>query len=352
MRRIFELYANGTSPRSIAALLNSEGVPSPGARWKRTERRTDRKWLASAIHGDVTRGTGILNNRRYLGIVSWGRSEWKRSAADSAKRRHRMLKAGSAHETTDERLQLVPTALWDRVKARQELRSHEVGVRVKGGLRRHVRPSKYLLSGLLRCAACESSFVLSNGSRYQCATHVNGDACGVTLSLPRERAERRILDCIEVDLLNPARLADLEARYRSEGVRPAVDHSRRIAELNREIQNIGDAIAKGLVSDALAGRLQAAEVERGRLIAAQAKPTGEPRMPSSATLERRVESMRKRLASGGEVARHVLRELLPKGIWLQPDESGKFLWAKMGSAQRCSISLWGCSTATPGTFRS
>src|SRR6185437_4874265 len=66
VRRIFELYASGVSPRSIAGQFNAEGIPSPGAGWQRTERRRDSKWLASAIHGDVTRGTGILNNRRYI----------------------------------------------------------------------------------------------------------------------------------------------------------------------------------------------------------------------------------------------------------------------------------------------
>ena len=51
-------------------VLNDEGVPAPGAAWKRTVRRTDGKRLASAIHGHTDRGTGILNNRRYVGVVT------------------------------------------------------------------------------------------------------------------------------------------------------------------------------------------------------------------------------------------------------------------------------------------
>ena len=327
VRRIFELYADGASPRNIAAQLNAEGVPSPGARWKRTTRRTDCKWLSSAIHGDVTRGTGILNNRRYLGNIIWGRSEWKRSAADSAKRRHKMLEIGKAHEHVDERLRIVSDELWERVKARQKLRSHDAGVRVKTGLRRHVRPSKYLLSSLLRCAACESSFVLSNGSCYQCATHVNGHACDVTLSLPRERAERVVLSYIENCLLNPARLTELEERYRSAAARPAIDHSRRITELDGEIRHIGDAIAQGMVSESLASRLQASEAERGRLITAQKSPPTAARMQSSTTLEGRAAMMRKRLAQGGDIARAAVRDLIPDSIWLDRDSSGRFLWA-------------------------
>jgi site-specific DNA recombinase len=116
VRHIFESYANGISPRSIAAKLNAEGVPSPRAQWQRTERRRDPKWLASAIHGDTNRGTGILNNSRYIGVVLGRRSEWKRSAADSERQRMRTLADGSGRQTSEERLRIVPQELWERVK--------------------------------------------------------------------------------------------------------------------------------------------------------------------------------------------------------------------------------------------
>jgi site-specific DNA recombinase len=64
VRRIYEMYADGMSPRRIAGILNEERVPSPGSSWKRTERRKS-AWLASAIHADPKRGTGILANTRY-----------------------------------------------------------------------------------------------------------------------------------------------------------------------------------------------------------------------------------------------------------------------------------------------
>jgi site-specific DNA recombinase len=41
VRRIFELYADGLSPRNIAARFNAEHIPSPGASWKHTKRRKD-----------------------------------------------------------------------------------------------------------------------------------------------------------------------------------------------------------------------------------------------------------------------------------------------------------------------
>jgi site-specific DNA recombinase len=57
VRRIFQAYAAGASPRAIATSLNAEGVRGPSGE----------AWGASTIHGNPKRGTGILNNELYLG---------------------------------------------------------------------------------------------------------------------------------------------------------------------------------------------------------------------------------------------------------------------------------------------
>jgi DNA invertase Pin-like site-specific DNA recombinase len=118
VRRIFEAYAAGDSPKRIAAALNAEGIPSPGADWSRKERRTDRKWMGNAIGGDPEKGTGILCNTRYTGRIRWARTKWTRSAADSARRRVQHLAAAEV-EYVDESLRIVPDALWNRVQARR-----------------------------------------------------------------------------------------------------------------------------------------------------------------------------------------------------------------------------------------
>ncbi|MGH9444184.1 MAG: hypothetical protein ACRD3O_00335 [Terriglobia bacterium] len=105
-------------------------------------------------------------------------------------------------------------------------------------------------------------------TRYQCASHHNGGnaACSVSLSAPRERIEQVILACIEGNLLDVKRLTELEQRYADAHRRAAlaVDAGPRLLQLDQEIRNITDAIAQGLVSDALAERLTAAEAERAR----------------------------------------------------------------------------------------
>ena len=68
VKRIFELYSHGLSPREIAKLLNAEGVPSPGASWNRKVRRAD-GWQRTSI-------PSILGNVLYRGAYIWNRTDW------------------------------------------------------------------------------------------------------------------------------------------------------------------------------------------------------------------------------------------------------------------------------------
>jgi site-specific DNA recombinase len=63
VRRIFQAYAAGKSPKKIALELNREGVSGPdgGA------------WGPSTINGNRARGTDLLNNELYVGRLVWNR---------------------------------------------------------------------------------------------------------------------------------------------------------------------------------------------------------------------------------------------------------------------------------------
>jgi site-specific DNA recombinase len=352
VRRVFEMYAGGMSPRAIAAKLNEEGVPSPGATWKRTARRHDAKWLASAIHGEEDRGSGILNNRRYVGIVAWGRTHWRRGAADSSKR-HRTMNAKPLHEAVDERLRIVPQFLWERVKARQAERQRTVGARVKGALRRNApgagRPSRYPLSGLLRCAECGASYTIADARAYACASHINGAACTNTIRVARTLAEDRILASVRADLRNPEVIAEAERRFAramGERMKPDPVALARMAELEREIDNLVGAIAGGMMkaSPALARRLAAAEEELARLKSAQ-----QARAPVIARVGPRIAERFERMAGELEVrlqrdperSRTVLIEAIGPQIVLRPDESRRFLWAEYGLEEQRLVAAVG-----------
>ena len=61
VRRTFEEFAIGRSPRAIAQSLNKDGIPGPAAK----------SWGPSTIYGNWQRGTGILNNELYVGRLVW-----------------------------------------------------------------------------------------------------------------------------------------------------------------------------------------------------------------------------------------------------------------------------------------
>jgi hypothetical protein len=63
VRRIYEAYASGTSPRTIAAKLNAEGLPAPRGG----------EWNASTINGHRARRNGILQNDLYKGSLIYNR---------------------------------------------------------------------------------------------------------------------------------------------------------------------------------------------------------------------------------------------------------------------------------------
>ena len=100
----------------------------------RRHAKRKRAWVFTAIHGDRTRGTGILNKPLYVGQVRWTRSTWKRSAADSMHRRWQLNDSAQVLAHQDERLRFVPQALWDAVNARQQA-VESMAVNIRGALK-------------------------------------------------------------------------------------------------------------------------------------------------------------------------------------------------------------------------
>ena len=151
VRRIFELYAAGTSPKNIADILNAENIPSPGKlayeRLGHKGRPNEmRLWCEVSIRA-------MLNNIMYIGhlpmlqetTVSY--KNHKRQAKD----RSDWVITYNNHEP------IIPQELWDRVQERQKHMAQ--GRKTKTGF---VHP----LSGFLVCADC--------GSKLKMSGHLNG----------------------------------------------------------------------------------------------------------------------------------------------------------------------------------
>jgi hypothetical protein len=261
-------------------MLNRDGVPSPGSTWRRESRRK-RGWVASAINCNPARGLGILNNDVYWGVVVWNRSRWIRSAADSSKRRQVQNPRKEWIVRKDERLRIVSDELWERVKARQGELEHRIGERIKRGLTKSAANRtgagpKYLISGLLRCGHCGSSFAIAGRDIYKCSGHTSGGPalCPNDVILRRTVVETEVLAGIKRDLRSTEVVEEIALRIRAalraRNPKPTNDCA-RIAKLRAEVENLADAIASGALraSPTIAARLAAAESELDRLTAVQ-----------------------------------------------------------------------------------
>lgn len=199
---IFQMYADGMSPRAIAAELNERGVPSPGATWNRKGgKASDGKWRASAINGDPKRGTGILCNPLYRGDYVWNRTEWR--TVPGTKQRKCITRPKSEwRRSHDEALRIVDDALWSRVQARRQEVAKK-SMKLREALRSNAGPGRgprYLLSGILKCDECGRNYIMADGRRYKCSSHTNGGqhACKNDIPVPRELAEAKILAGVQI----------------------------------------------------------------------------------------------------------------------------------------------------------
>lgn len=348
VREMFESYADGKSPRAIAEELNRRGVPSPGAKWKRSIKRKH-GWVCSAIAGDQRRGVGILNNQTYVGRSIWNRMDWVKDP-DTGRRRWVMRPQSEWITQEKPELRIIPDELWNRVKGRQGVQTDRIGQRVAAGMAQASAKStgrgpKYLFSSLLQCGCCGANFTIVGRDAYGCASQVNGgsSACSNTLRVKRSLVESKLLAGIKEDLLKPEIIEEVGRRVRriiaeQKNTSAAVQDPVRISELKAEIENLTEAIASGLLrsSPALAERLARTESELARMTAAVADNATKadkvalllPRLPER--YKRMVSNLEEVALRDVERARASIRRIVGDKITLRPAESGDFLQALVG----------------------
>ena len=281
IRRIFQLYADGKSPRQIVAMLNQEGVPPPGARWRNRTSAVARTWSYTAIAGSRKRGLGILNQEKYIGRVVWNRSTWPIDP-DTEKQVSRALPREEWVVKEVPELRIVPQDLWDQVKRLQAARSQESGA---GERPMHYR-NKHLLSGLLRCGICGSRLIGAGLRGYGCATRRNRGRhlCSFQGTPSRDALEVAVLEAVREYLFCPEAIAEAVAAARetvkrhappAKGQRGKQPQKDRLAEVEGEIKNVMAAIRAGGNDGAAAllrSELDRLTGEHSRLAEQQADP--------------------------------------------------------------------------------
>ena len=328
VRRIFNEYAAGTSPRVIAKTLNAERIEGP----------TGKTWGPSTIHGNKDRGTGILNNELYVGRLLWNRLRYVKDP-ETGKRLSRLNPADQWVVQDVAHLRIIDDDLWQKVKARQDataLGKHDKS-NTEGFWDR--RRPRFLLSGLIKCGCCGSTFVKISQQHFGCASARNKGTCENKRTIRRDVLEAAVLNGLQLHLMDEELLGvfceeytrHLNALRMAESGNRAKDEA-RLAKIIRELDRMIDAICDGVPAERVKDRMIALEEERAeieeRLKAEpkEDKPLLHPSM--SARYRKAVAELRTTLAdqSAQHEAVEILRSLIDR-IVLHPssDEASGFV---------------------------
>ena len=257
------------SPKSIAAQLNLENIPSPSGN----------AWGQSTINGNRRRGTGILNNHLYIGELIWNRQHFIKDP-NTGKRVTRLNDEKDWVRADQSELRIIHQDLWDAAKVRQKALDSTLQ-----GMHRNNRP-QYLLSGLLKCGACGGGYSKINSERYGCSQSRNKGAsvCSNKKTIKREKIEALVLGALKTHLMRDDLVKIFCAEYtkhfnklQNQQNQTLKGYKSEQTKLVAERTNIVQAIKDGMPADLLKDDLLAVSDRLEKLSTIlKAKPTSEP----------------------------------------------------------------------------
>lgn len=262
IRRIYEQYAVGVSPRALAFALNAEGVPGPSGR----------QWTQSTINGDRRVGDGVLCNELYRGVMVFGRRRFVKDPETGRRRGIVRPETDWLRKETPE-LRIIDDALWARVQARRASLSFDPATNAGGGMKRANRPRR-LLSGLLRCGVCGGGVTIVADVRYGCsAIRSKGPAaCSNRALITAAEIDARVIGGLKAHLLTPDTVAAAARAWQEEtnqlqrqAARAVAKVERELAEEKRRVNRIIDMMIDADASPALKLRLKECEAKIAEL---------------------------------------------------------------------------------------
>jgi site-specific DNA recombinase len=266
VRRIFREYANGVSPRAIAAGLARDGIPSP---------RGDKHWNYRRLLGG---SSGLLVNPLYIGKVVLNRRRNVRNP-DSGKIQHRKGEAENIITVDVPHLRIVEQELWDQAQAVREERGLAKSS-TTGGRTFAKKPEHYLVP-LLKCDVCGGRMIIGQLSgnsdrRVVCAAWHRNANCSHRKSYDLATLEAIVLEGIKTKLTDRKALIEFTKAYhgrwaeRQKEIRSDRDTvQRQLNKVEVQINRIVDAIASAENDDdpvELMKRMKPLRIEKAGLM--------------------------------------------------------------------------------------
>ncbi|MDE3049555.1 MAG: recombinase family protein [Nitrospirota bacterium] len=319
VRQIYDLYAGGLGIGRIAKLLNAEGILAA--------RQSPRGWAPSAVRE-------ILHRPLYKGEIVWNQHQ-KIVRGGTKKRRERDEKEWIRIDAPD--LRIITPELAATVTARLSKPKDKARAMYRDG------ESKYLLTGMARCAHCGGPMQIvgqdyhrRKGRFYGCSYYKNR---GSSICKNSFLVEQTVLDQILLKSLQEALTEDMI----KVAVEKALDKHRagqgakldRRTSIERELSlihtkqnHLVDRIAAGDKNRMIVDRLNEEETRREELIREleQLERVGDVDVLDEARFKRELKT---RLANmGGLLERHVssarrlLKTLLEKPLRFEAVQDG------------------------------
>lgn len=217
VRRIFREFVAGASPLAIARTLNLEGVPSPSGGL----------WRVSSINGDRIRKNGILQNEIYVGRLVYNKT---RREYDPETRR-RVIRSNPPETWMVKEvpeLRIVDDAAWAAVSTHRE--------RIEGVPFHTQKRAPRLLSGLGRCGACGGPWIVIQKDRWGCARKRDGQGCANGRTIMNGEFERRVMEGMQGQFLDPEALELYLAEYRAREAEMLRSHRASSGRLRRALE--------------------------------------------------------------------------------------------------------------------
>jgi hypothetical protein len=273
VRRIFQMYAGGTSQAAISKTLNAEGVLAPNP--PRT--RQVRAWCVSSIFE-------MLRNERYRGVFVWNRTKKERNP-ETGRKTSRPRPESDWKRVDVPEWRIVSDELWERAQARKRFAGKRFTPSHMGGFNRSERSKRYIFSGFLVCGVCGSKMVIASGSgkrgyvKYGCPSHRYRGTCSNGLMIRQDRLEAQLVagltervsqsDLIEYALKRFQEHLQTRLRELQEQTLKAADSISTLQNQRRELKaranNIGEAIGQMGHSTILLQQLATLEFEMAKI---------------------------------------------------------------------------------------
>jgi site-specific DNA recombinase len=231
VRRIFQMYAQGSSPRYIAIKLTSEGIPSPaGGRWN-----------APTISGGGAGRYGILTNPLYIGQLMWNRTRRIRNPETGSK----LKRCSPENQTATDvpHLRIIDQSLWNAAKKlREERARHCFGPEGRTTRYSFVARGEHLLAGMLRCGVCGGAMrmrSMTRGTQWAaCAAADAHDACTHKRTYDLSRLQAGVLAGLRKHLIDPAAIAEAAKAYHAQWAERSKQNRADAASLRKQLSRL------------------------------------------------------------------------------------------------------------------